>query len=52
MYFITSVVGFRHPAIDSVIDSVDGEKSLIRSLIRWLLRYKIKNFTLSKPLIR
>jgi hypothetical protein len=25
MYFIASVVGFRHPAIDSVIDSVASQ---------------------------
>jgi hypothetical protein len=39
MYLIYDVISFRYTAIDSVIDSVT-------------LRYKIKKFTLSKPLIR
>jgi hypothetical protein len=34
MDIIYLVVGFRHPAIDSVSDSVDRAKSLIRLLIR------------------
>jgi hypothetical protein len=52
MDYFNDVVGFRYPAIDSVIDSVDGGKSLIRSLIRCLPTLKMGNFTLSKSLIR
>lgn len=46
LYYV--IVGFRYLAIDSVIDSVVGDKSLIR----WLPTFKMPSLTLIKSLIR
>jgi hypothetical protein len=47
-----AVVGFRHTTIDSVSGSVERATSLVRSVVRRPLRYKIKEITLSKSLVR